>query len=638
MEFNAEQRAAIETEARNALVLAGAGTGKTRTIIGRAAHLLENGVDPARIIIVTFTRRAAREIQQRLQSSAGTRASQVVSGTFHHLCLRIMSARRKWFEFQDLTVMDRDDQTQLMKLVRGEVVGRDAVVPQAPQLLSYYSYARNTNQSPKAYLQKYAEVEGAALEKVVEIFASYKQRKQAGGYLDYDDILHQFAKVLRKDEEVRRKVCSQYDHVLVDEMQDTNPLQWLILEAFAEYCKLFCVGDDAQSIYAFRGADFENVHAFDDRLPESSTLKLQENYRSTQEILDLANWLLEVSKLDYQKRLQANRGSGEKPTLLDFSTDFEEAAWIAETIQQRQSEGAKWSEHMILCRSAYAARPIEAELIEEKIPYRFVGGMSLLQMAHVRDLLSVLRSVLNYRDELAWVRFLTLWPRIGEVTATRAVNNIVTAADLEEALERLRGSLKSRSEILAVPEQLKTLLSEPAKAIQTARKHLEPMLEKRYDNWDNRKRDLDLIERLAGNHRSLAAFLETYTLDPISATEATPEQNADEGLVTLITIHSAKGTECEVCFVPALQPGNYPHNRSLGDEDEIEEERRVLYVALTRAKDHLYLSRHLSRGYGRTSWNSAAGSHYFLSKLPPQYVQTGDFLMSSFDLLEDDVL
>lgn len=656
MEFNSEQQAAIKSDARNLLVLAGAGTGKTRTIIGRARWLIDHeNVDPSRIIIVTFTRRAANEIRGRLSKapSAGdaadvskVAATKTITGTFHHLCLRIMSARRKWFGFHDLTVMDRDDQTHLMRLVRGELVGKDAVVPQAAQLITYYSYARNTNQAPKNYLAKFTDLDEPVIDKVLEIFAAYKKRKQAGAYFDYDDILHRFAKVLHDDAQVRERVCSRYDHVLVDEMQDTNPLQWLILQSFAEHCKLFCVGDDAQSIYAFRGADFKNVHLFDERVDDGQVLKLQKNYRSTQPILDLANWLLEQSPLEYDKRLEATREGGKKPAMMEFDTDFEEATWIVEAIKERRAQGASWSENMILCRTAFSARPIEGELIQEKVPYRFVGGMSLLQMAHVRDLLSVLRAVNNYRDELAWVRYLTLWPRIGEVTAAKMLQQIVAQDSEQGAFKTLESVLKTRAEIREVPVRVRANANAPVQAIAAARELLEPVLEPKYEQWDVRKRDLELLERLAGNHRTLSGFLETYTLDPISASEVTAEQDAarDEGLVTLITVHSAKGTECEVCFVPAAQPGNYPHSRSLDDDDAIEEERRVLYVAMTRAKDELILSRSLSRGYGRSSWNAAAGSHYFLRDLPADLIQSQNrfrlpaYDPSDFDLLDDDII
>lgn len=621
MEFNTEQLEAIQSDAQRLLVLAGAGTGKTRTIIGRTSRLIEDGIDPSRIVIVTFTRRAAHEIRSRLSESAGPVGRKVITGTFHNFCLRNMNARRRWFALSDVTLMDRDDQLQLMKLVRAELVGKNAMIPQANTLVNYYSYARNTNQAPQEYLEKYTDLDAQAVPALLKIFEAYKQRKKANSYLDYDDILHRFAKVLHDNDEVCQRVCTQYDHVLVDEMQDTNPLQWLILESMAKHCNLFCVGDDAQSIYAFRGADFRNVHSFEKRLPGSQTLKLEMNYRSTQPILDVANWLLQQSELEFDKTLTSIRGDGDRPALLDFDSEFDEAEWIVERIKHRKIEGASWSQNMILCRTAFSARPIEAQLIEQKIPYRFVGGISLLQMAHVKDLLSVLRVILNHRDELAWMRFLTLWPRIGEVSSGRILGQIILESSTPEAIRRLNDHMPKRPEIAKVPQSVMPYEGEPAQAIKVAAKQLQTVLEARYDRWDARQKDFELLARLAANHRSLQAFLETYTLDPISATDVDPSQDAEDGVVTLITVHSAKGTEADVCFVAAAQPGNYPHTRSLGDEDAVEEERRVLYVALTRARDELLITRSLSRGFARVSWNASQGSQYFLDDLPGSLVE-----------------
>ncbi len=639
MEFNEEQRQAIRSDAKNVLVLAGAGTGKTRTIIGRALHLLEQQCEPDRMAVVTFTRRAASEIRTRLTQVAGANAKPILMGTFHHLCLRIMSARRQWFGLRDATILDRDDQSGLIQLIRAEFKEQKASLPTPATLLNYYSYSRNTNQSPEQYLKKHTELDDDIIPIVLDIFLKYRDRKESNGYLDYDDILHRFAKVLHDDARVRKSVCSRFNHMLVDEMQDTNPLQWLILESFAEYSQLFCVGDDAQSIYAFRGADFANVHSFVDRLPDAAVCRLQHNYRSTQPILDLANWLLDESPLDYDKHLIAERGTGPLPQLVDFNADHDESHWIVDQIKQRKMEGAEWSENMILCRTAYAARPIEAELIAQRVPYRFVGGMSLLQMAHVKDLLSLVRVATNHRDELAWLRYLTLWPKIGDITATRTLQQIIVQDQESSALETLRTRMAARPDLIAGLQNVQELRNAPKEAIKAARKTIEPIISAKYAQWDSRKRDLDLLERLAEGHRQLSSFLETYTLDPVSATEASPEQDeSDEGCVTLITVHSAKGTECEVCYVPAVVPGNYPHMRSLGDADAVEEERRVLYVAFTRAKDELIISRHLSSRRGRASWNYSQGTEYLLQFLPEQLVDSQHKFFQASGGLNDDLI
>ncbi len=636
MEFNTEQKAAIETTCRNVLVLAGAGTGKTRTIIGRARHLLMSGAPSGRLAILTFTRRAASEIEHRLAGPAGNAASGIFAGTFHRFCLGIMSSRRNWFGFEDLTVMDRDDQLQMMRIVRSGVVNKSKTVPQAAELLSRYSFARNTNQSPAEYLERFTDHTPSEIKVMAKIFKAYRARKQAGGYFDYDDILHRFAKVLHEDKVVREKVSSAYDHVLVDEMQDTNPLQWLILESLASRANLFCVGDDAQSIYAFRGADFQNVHSFSSRLEGAVTLKLEQNYRSTQPILDLANWLLERSQLEYNKRLQSVRPGGQRPVLIDFDNAFDEARWVVDSVEGRHREGFRWESNMILCRTAASSRPIEAQLIEKKIPYRFVGGIGLLQTAHVRDVLAPLRLVINYRDELAWIRYLTHWPRIGEVTATRVLSEAVAAKSSAEAFALAREKLPSRPEIFELLDAIGKEGIAPSTAIERAADGLEPLLASKYDEWEKRQKDIALLMELAKRHRSLRGFVETYTLDPVSASELEDEDD----VLTLITVHSAKGTEADVCYVVAAHESNYPHSRSQGDEDAVEEERRVLYVALTRAREELVITRSPpSHQSFRRRWGVINATEYFLERVPGKLVDakfTSTYQPNKF--YDDDVI
>ncbi len=415
-------------------------------------------------------------------------------------------------------------------------------------------------------------------------------------------------------------MCNLYDYILVDEMQDTNPLQWLIIDGLRDPAKLFCVGDDAQSIYAFRGADFQNVHSFTQRVPGSVVLKLVENYRSTQDILDVANWLLKQSPLSYDKQLTAHRGKGAKARLIEFEVDLDEANWIAEDLVRRQGEGAEWRDHIILTRTAWGSRPMEAALVEKRIPYEFIGGTRLLESAHVRDLLSLIRCAKSHRDELAWMRYLTLWPKIGDVTAERLITEMSGLYDVQSALGHLRSSLAARPEILRGPEIVLERWGTPQEAIAESGRFLEPLLEQRYPKWESRRKDFALLTRIGERHKDLLEFLDTFALDPITAAGATRKEVDDA--VALMTVHSAKGTEAKVCYLIRVEPGVYPHVRGLGDRDEEEEDRRVLYVAMTRAKDELIVTRTNSAS-GRTTFPggaSAAHSHggkpYFLLDLP----------------------
>jgi DNA helicase-2/ATP-dependent DNA helicase PcrA len=639
MRLNPQQQEAAAASDRHALVLAGAGTGKTATIIGRAVHLLRSGVEARRILLLTFTRRAAKEMVARLERDVGAAGRGVVAGTFHHYCLLTMRRRPKDFGLVDATVIDRDDQLQLVRLARAGVRRKGEQFPQAGKILGAISFARNTNAPLPAYLAKHSDWDEDTVARVLQVAEEYQQRKRQRGYLDFDDLLHRFAAVLHKRAEVRQRVAGAFDHVLVDEMQDTNPLQWLILDALRSSATLFCVGDDAQSIYAFRGADFRNVHAFAARVPGAAVLKLEENYRSTQPILDLANWLLDGSSLEYGKRLRAARGPGELPRLLEHDDEWAEAGWIANDLIERHERGAPWHHHMIITRTAWAARSLEATLVEREIPYRFVGGTQLFQAAHVKDVLSLVRAGLSHRDELAWVRYLTLWPGIGDVRAARTIDVLLPQPDLPTALDALRATWKGDARVHQGPREVWLGRAEPPRALEAATRFLEPLLEQRYDNWRDRKRDLALLVKLAERHRSLPAFLETYALDPVSATEAARTEQDDH--VTLITAHSAKGTEAPVCYLLRVEPGMYPHSRSLGDLEQEEEERRVLYVAITRAMDTLILSRsHRVAGH-RVFWGGATGQHapggcaYLLEDLPPELV---DQRVQDLDPWDDDVI
>jgi len=624
MELNQQQQIAAEYDKSHVLVLAGAGTGKTRTIIAKAAHLIKQGVESRRILLLTFTRRAAAEMVHRLDQIIGESASRIQAGTFHHFCLYSMRRMPNQFGIEQATVIDRDDQVQLMKLIRGSFRSKGEKIPRSAELVNLCSYARNTNQSTRDYLNLHSEYDEDMIEIICQIGQGFNKRKEQNNYLDYDDILHRFAKRLHENPSLGERLRGFYDHILVDEMQDTNPLQWLILDGLRDPAKLFCVGDDAQSIYAFRGADFKNVHSFTERIADATVLRLEENYRSTQGILDLSNWLLDESPIKYDKKLTAFRKTKSRPQLMDFDSDFDEADWIAKDLLERHETGANWHDHMIITRTAFGARTVESSMVEKNIPYRFVGGTSLLEAAHVKDLFSLVRSAANHHDELAWARYLTQWPKIGDVTAARLIKGMREQGTLEEALTYLQEALKGRDEILKGPRVVLDFWDDPSNAIQYAGRFLVPIMKQKYDNWERRLKDFELLVRLAEKHKSIMAFIETYILDPISSTMV--QRLDDEDTVTLTTVHSSKGTESQVCYLIRVQPGMYPHIRSLESREQIEEERRILYVAMTRAQDELILTRapdrrgQYSLPYSATTELGDEAGAYFFQDLTDEYV------------------
>ena len=591
-ELNPQQKQAATTESQHSLVLAGAGCGKTKTIVARAAYLIDQGIPANQIQILTFTRRSASEIVARVELALGEQAKGLRASTFHTFCMYLLRRVPKAFGLEQFSIIDRDDQLMMFRLIRGKDDKKNPnQLPKPQELCDLYSFARNTRQKLSDALEKQHPEHLAFKDQIAEIMKEYETRKRARSFLDYDDILAIVASALDQSDGLADYVASLCKHMLVDEMQDTNPLQWALLEPLKDKVSLFCVGDDAQSIYGFRGADFENIHHFKDRVPNAQVFKLEQNYRSTQEILDLSNWLLDQSEIQYNKRLDAHRGEGVKPRMHIFPNEFDEAKWIAIDIKERHYlQGQRWSDHMVLVRSSFAARHIEAACITANVPYRFIGGMKLLETAHVKDLLSLLRVIANPLDDIAWMRFLTLWNGVGDVGASRLAQQLLLEPEFDLIFDKLEKFGRIPAETVLIMKQMTVLKQEVQACVSLGIQAIEAQLAENYKkDWNRRQGDFELVKQLASKHTQLSEFLEEYVLDPVSISEI--ERQSDSDVVTLITIHSAKGTEQKVCYVVNVTPGQYPHARAQGDFNDVEEERRVLYVALTRAQNELILTK-----------------------------------------------
>ena len=591
-ELNPQQKQAATTESQHSLVLAGAGCGKTKTIVARAAYLIDQGIPANQIQILTFTRRSASEIVARVELALGEQAKGLRASTFHTFCMYLLRRVPKAFGLEQFSIIDRDDQLMMFRLIRGKDDKKNPnQLPKPQELCDLYSFARNTRQKLSDALEKQHPEHLGFKDQIAEIMKEYETRKRARSFLDYDDILAIVASALDQSEGLADYVASLCQHMLVDEMQDTNPLQWALLEPLKDKVSLFCVGDDAQSIYGFRGADFENIHHFKDRVPNAQVFKLEQNYRSTQEILDFSNWLLDQSEIQYNKRLDAHRGEGVKPRMHIFPNEFDEAKWIAIDIKERHYlQGQRWSDHMVLVRSSFAARHIEAACIAANVPYRFIGGMKLLETAHVKDLLSLLRVIANPLDDIAWMRFLTLWNGVGDVGASRLAQQLLLEPEFDLIFDKLEKFGRIPAETLLIMKQMTVLKQEVQACVSLGIQAIEAQLAENYKkDWNRRQGDFELVKQLASKHTQLSEFLEEYVLDPVSISEI--ERQSDSDVVTLITIHSAKGTEQKVCYVVNVTPGQYPHARAQGDFNDVEEERRVLYVALTRAQNELILTK-----------------------------------------------
>lgn len=646
-ELNEAQKRAAESQSQNSLVLAGAGTGKTSTIVARAHHLINSGVEPSRIQVLTFTRRSALDIQRRVSNEASTSVKKVRASTFHSWCHSLIRSNPRVFGYRDWSLVDGSDQQSLFALVRGK--RKRGTFPTAKDLQTAYSFARNTRVPLKDAVEfKLPDfIDDFAV--IAAICMEYQKRKASGKYLDYDDLLEIVGTRLEQTGDARTAICSQTDHLLVDEAQDTNPLQWTLLRPLVDSISLFAVGDDAQSIYGFRGADFASIHEFKDRVSDAEVFRLKDNYRSTQEILDVSNWLLAQSTFNYDKELRAVRGKGIPPRYELFRNQYDEAETIVDEIQDKhQAETHPWNDNLILCRTNYQARPIEAELLERKIPYKFFGGTKLLESAHVKDLLSVLRVIANPFDELGWARFLMMYPGVGEVRSSKLVDAVLKLAAQKDASDEkepvsaskryplrtlIQNSLMPKAAV-GVLEAVWKVRGEVPKAIGTAFSHLKTLLENKYqhEHWEARKRDFDSLITLAEGHSSILEFVEEYLIDPIHISQIGP---GESDCVIISTIHSAKGMEAKRVFVTGVQPGNYPHERSVGRLNDIEEERRVLYVALTRAQNELILTGQLRSSLARgavgaedsdspdadaLSDSSYANLLFFLAEMPDRLV------------------
>lgn len=592
--LNKEQKRAVKFDGKHLLLLAGAGTGKTATIVSRAAWLIENGIAPSRIKIISFTKKSANEIASRTASMlASTGAKSPSQGaTFHGWCLEIIRSNPAYFHRNTWTVIDTDDQEIIIKHILADKTHCLPNGIKASEILSIHSYQLNTGCNIEEAIRKILTSKSSQsntetlindignVETIIKLYEKYKNEHL---YIDYDDILVITINNLTQNKELCTKITSMYDHILVDEMQDTNQLQMKLLELFMPSCHLFCVGDDAQSIYGFRGADFNSIHSFDKRVLDSSVMKLTKNYRSSQAILDVSNQLLNLSPLQYNKELTAANKKGKKPLLVFVNNKYEEAAFIQQDVQKHIEAGTQYANHMILARNAYQAKQVEASFLANQIPYVLYGGISLLKSAHVRDVVSILRIIANPQDELAWMRFLELWPGIGKAKMRKSIENIITKKSVPEMVDFLM-----TTDIFALPA--KTISGAYLKASSTAAclaraiESMDAILKDKYSkDWERRKKDFVSLIEVASHSKSIISFINNFLVD-----SNINGNGSQDDAVIISTIHSAKGLEADYCYVIDMNIGNYPCDIAIKEgTNAIEEERRCLYVALTRAKKQL---------------------------------------------------
>ena len=596
-------------EAGPLLVIAGAGTGKTMTLAHRVAHLVIEGTDPERILLLTFTRRAAQEMTRRVETIVrqaipdGTRmpaGCPSLSGTFHSVANRLLSRYAHNLDLDPgFSVLDRGDAADMLDVVRHELrLSKKARrFPKKDTCLAIYSRCVNAQQPLEETLaDSYPWCEDWQQE-LSDLFRHYVQRKQQNQALDYDDLLLYWMHLVA-DSEFAREIGSWFDHVLVDEYQDTNIVQAQVLRSLKpDGLGVTVVGDDAQSIYSFRAAEVENILGFPDQfMPSAEVVTLEQNYRSTQPILDTANLLIAESERQYRKNLFTERRGGARPDYVTVEDGDAEAEFVVESVLANREQGMRLMDQAVLFRGAHNSDRLEIELIRRNIPYVKFGGLKFLEAAHVKDVLSVLKWAENPKNEVAAFRVLKLLPGMGPANAARCCEFLQVNDFLFSAL----GDFRPPSAAIDDWGRFTTLMCALAGAgiadsgwqtqLTETRRWYQPHLERLYDGLDTREADLEQLEQISGRYPTRERFLTELTLDPPSAAgDLSGDPFLDEDYLILSTAHSAKGQEWDAVFVLNVSDGMFPSEFATGKPEMIEEERRLLYVAMTRAKQSLSL-------------------------------------------------
>lgn len=622
-ELNSEQLAVVKDGDGPCLVLAGAGSGKTRTITYRVAYLLHGGVRPENILLVTFTNKAARQMTERVEELMGSNARLPWSGTFHHIAYRMLRKYAPLLGYKNnFTILDSEDSRDLFKIcIKEEGVDRKERRFPSPRVLqSIVSYARNAELTMEEVLDEHHPKWIDFVDVFKRIASEYAKRKLEANAMDFDDLLVNLCVLLAKSESVRKKYSEQFQYILVDEYQDTNKVQASIIKHMASaHRNVLVVGDDAQSIYSFRAADIENILNFEKDYPRAQVFRLETNYRSTPDILDVANEVIARNQNQYSKHLKSIRERFTKPEVHAFADEQEEAGAIAERILELRDEGVKLDDMAVVFRAAFHSQALEMELVKRDIPYEYRGGVRFFERSHIKDVLAYLRIFHNPDDAVAWSRTLNMQVGIGPASAERVITEVrgrmrMVASETSDAetnirlrgtqLEEVGSGLSARgrvgwNDLLQIWGLMEQTDGSPSHLIEavTESKYAE-YLENEYSDYRERLQDLEQLAIFASRQPDLSRFLaESSMQESFAQAQVAAEGEEDEEQLVLSTIHQAKGLEWEAVFVIGLSNGKFPSDRSLGSAKEIEEERRLFYVAVTRAKKHLYMSYTLTGGF-----------------------------------------
>jgi DNA helicase II / ATP-dependent DNA helicase PcrA len=641
-ELNPQQLAAVTAPPGPALVIAGAGSGKTRTLTYRVAYLLEQGIPADRILLLTFTNKAAGEMMRRVADLLGRQLPSLWGGTFHSIGARILRAHADLLGYRrDFTILDRDDAKDLIKTCIAEagIETKGTHFPKPDVLCEIFSLAVNTHQSTADILEAQFDYFEQITRQVADVQKRYLARKRATNAMDFDDLLALWLRLLQEHADVREHYQRRFQFILVDEYQDTNKLQSDLIDLLAErHHNVTVVGDDAQSIYAWRGANFQNIFQFPKRYPDARVFKIETNYRSTPEILKVANAAIAANRDQFTKNLAPARKSGVKPALVMCLDAAQQAAFIAQRVAELPEEGVNLNEVAVLYRSHFHALELQLELTKRNIPFSITSGIRFFEQAHIKDATAYLKLVANPQDEIAFKRLAQLLPGIAAKGAEKLWNNFSSrfnvqgsgskqpgTAPLAAALQACSKSVPAKA-ASAWKQFVETISQLEDKTVRTsAAKMLRLVIDAGYDdylkenfvNYRTRREDLEQLAVFAYQFGSVEDFLTQLAL--LTNVEAENDQaaNDDTEKIRLTTIHQAKGLEFDVVFVIMLCDGMFPSGRSLESPEGEEEERRLFYVAITRAKNELYLSYPLERAtFTKAGGDGMQRPSRFLSEIP----------------------
>ncbi|MFP4543554.1 MAG: ATP-dependent helicase [Candidatus Kapaibacterium sp.] len=626
-ELNVAQYEAVMHNNGAALVIAGAGTGKTRTLVYRVARLIEDGVPPQNILLLTFTRKSAAEMLRRASILLDGRCDRVSGGTFHSFGVQVLRRHAESIGYDiNFSILDQSDSEDVINLLRTRsgIIPDKRRFPQKQTLQRIYSMSVNKRSDIAEIIEEDYPHFSEETDRIGEMIRIYNEYKKNYNLMDYDDLLLNVLRLMKDKPGIAKQLSDSYKYLMVDEYQDTNRLQHeIVLRIAGKHENVMAVGDDAQSIYAFRGANFQNIMFFPESFSNCEIFKIEENYRSTQPILDLTNEIIKAAIFKYDKGLYTNRPGGELPKLISAVNERQQSLFLVQQILELNEQGISLNDIAVLFRSAFHSFDLEIELNRANIPYQKFGGIKFSETAHVKDLIAYLKILQNPKDAVSWQRILLLMEGIGPATAGGIVEMIAGDelnffnTDKLSKYSKVKSRLEELFRLFSKLKEKKYGVGE--KTAQFA-DHYRDLMKNKYDDWKKRWKDIEMFLNISERYNSINTFLNDMAIEPpLEAVDELTPESKEEDLLNLSTIHSAKGLEFRAVFLMWALEGRFPSSRAVDTIDTVEEERRLFYVACTRAKDELFIT-YPTNIYDRESGFVLSSPSRFIREIDEQYI------------------